>query len=70
MHREVLAAISLEIRELASRMGFFLQTPSLTTNYLVLAMDTQRNDVLHRPTLQDLRRLKFTRQEFRKGHNP
>jgi hypothetical protein len=59
-----------EIGELASRMSLLIQAPSFTTNYLVLAMDTQRYDVLHSPTLQDLRRLKFTRQKFREGHIP
>jgi hypothetical protein len=61
MHREILTTIKPEIRELAPRMSF-IQTPSLTANYLVLAMNSRSYDILHRPALQDLPRLK--------GHSP
>jgi hypothetical protein len=40
MHREVLTTVNPEVRKLAARMGFFVQTPSFTTNYLVVAVNS------------------------------
>jgi hypothetical protein len=50
-HREVPTTISPKVRKLAVMMGFFVQMPIFATNYLVLPMNSQRYDVLHRPTL-------------------
>jgi hypothetical protein len=49
------------------RISFFEQSPSFATNHLVSAMNSQRYHVLHRLTLQDLRKLKFTTKMFREG---
>jgi hypothetical protein len=43
-------------------MGFLEQTPCFTTDKHVSAMNSQRHHILCRPNLQDLCRLKFTRQ--------
>jgi hypothetical protein len=41
------------------------QAPCFTTNEHTISMNSQRQDVLRRPSLQDLRRLKYTKQLFR-----
>jgi hypothetical protein len=43
-------------------MSLLEQTPCFTTDKHVSTMNSQRHHILRRPNLQDLRRLKFTRQ--------
>jgi hypothetical protein len=49
------------------RMSLFEQTPRFAANKHPIPMNSQWHHVLRRPSLQDLRRLKFTKQLFRKA---
>jgi hypothetical protein len=66
-YREIQRNFKPKIGKVTLRISFFEQSPSFATNHLVSAMNSQRYHVLRRPTLQDLRRLKFTTQSFREG---
>jgi hypothetical protein len=43
-------------------MSLLKQSPSFATKNHIPTMNSQGQHILRRPTLQDLRRLKFTRQ--------
>jgi hypothetical protein len=43
-------------------MSLLEQTPCFTTEKHITTMNSQWHHILHRPNLQDLRRLKFTKQ--------
>jgi hypothetical protein len=49
-------------------MSLLEQTPRFTTDKHVSMMNSQRHHILRRPNLQDLRRLKFTRQSVQKKY--
>jgi hypothetical protein len=53
---------SQKSKKILIRMGLLEQTPCFATDKHVSAMNSQRHHILRRPNLQDLRRLKFTRQ--------
>jgi hypothetical protein len=56
-----------KIGKVSLEMNFFKQSPSFATNNHIHMMNSQRYHILCRPTLQDLRSLRFTTQLFRKG---
>jgi hypothetical protein len=64
-HRKVLATFKTKIREYTPVINLFEQSPSLATDYLIPTMNSLWYHILHRPTLQDRRRLKFTKQFIR-----
>jgi hypothetical protein len=43
-------------------VSFFEHSPCFTTDNHIPTMNSQRQNILRRPNLPDLRRLKFTRQ--------
>jgi hypothetical protein len=49
-------------------MSLFEQSPCFTVDEHVSMMNSQWHHILRRPTLQDLRRLKFTRQLVQTKH--
>jgi hypothetical protein len=49
------------------RMSLFEEAPCFATNKHHIPMNSQWHHVLRRPSLRDLRRLKFTKQLFRKA---
>jgi hypothetical protein len=49
------------------RMSLFEQAPRFTANKHPIPMNSQWHHILRRPSLQDLSRLKFTKQLFRKA---
>jgi hypothetical protein len=56
-----------KIREVLFGMNLFEQTPHFAANKHPIPMNSQWHHVLRRPRLQDRRRLKFTKQLFRKA---
>jgi hypothetical protein len=62
IYREIQRNFKPKIGKVSLRISFFEQSRSFATNHVVSAMNSQRYHVLRKPTLQDLRRLKFTRQ--------
>jgi hypothetical protein len=64
---EIQRSFKPKIRKVTLWISFFEEPPSFATNHLVSMMNSQRYHVLRRPTLQYLRRLKFTTQLFREG---
>jgi hypothetical protein len=58
-------ASSQKIRKILFGMCSLEQTPRFTTNEHTIPMNSQWQHVLRRPSLQDLRRLKYTKHLFR-----
>jgi hypothetical protein len=66
-HRKFKRSFVPKIREVLFGMSLFEQTPRFAANKDPIPMNLQWHHVLRRPSLQDLRRLKFTKQLFRKA---
>jgi hypothetical protein len=66
-HRKFKRGFEPKIREVLFGMSLFEQTPRFAANKHPIPMNSQWHHVLRRPSLQDLRRLKFTKQLFRKA---
>jgi hypothetical protein len=58
---------SQKIKEVLFGMSLFEQAPRFAANKHPIPMNSQWHHVLRRPSLQDLRRLKFSKQLFRKA---
>jgi hypothetical protein len=65
-HRKFKRSFEPKIREVLSGMSLFEQAPGFAANKHLIPMNSQWHHVLRRPSLQDQRRLKFTKQLFRK----
>jgi hypothetical protein len=61
-HRKPKRNLKPKIGKVLFGVSLLEQTPRLTTHKHVIAMNPQWHHVLRRPNLQDLRRLKFTKQ--------
>jgi hypothetical protein len=66
-HRKFKRSFEPKIREVLFGMSLFEQTPRFAANKHPIPMNSQWHHVLRRPSLQNLRRLKFTKQLFRKA---
>jgi hypothetical protein len=64
-YRKIQRNFKPKIGKVTLRISFFEQPPSFAINHLASTVNSQRYHVLRKPTLQDLRRLKFTTQLFR-----
>jgi hypothetical protein len=66
-HSKFKRSFEPKIREVLFGMSLFEQTPRFAANKHPIPMNSQGHHVLRWPSLQDLRRLKFTKQSFRKA---
>jgi hypothetical protein len=65
-HRKFKWSFESKVKEVLFGMSLFEQAPHFAANEHPIPMNSQWHHVLRRPSLQDLRRLKFTKQWFRK----
>jgi hypothetical protein len=64
--RKLKQSFESKIGEILFGMSLFEQVPRFTANKHLIPMSSQWHHVLRRPSVQDLRRLKFTKKLFRK----